>query len=224
MKTRVVASLFLGALVLPVAASAQVRDGVPIERLTPPSMTLVRATVPIDLERPVELAFGRGSQATILVGVFVADDAERATRMLEHLRETTSGELGTVTGVGSVAMGDRAFVAFVRDNVFAVVRSVDGSDVTAIATHVDRAILASPRARRVRPSVARFVLPSVQSGAALPIGIEGDVLEAYFDVTGDAYVRRTASGWSLVRSGGGSFAVDAITVDSRLRMSRAITR
>lgn len=224
MNTRIIASVFVGALLFPIAAGAQVRDGVPIERLTPPSMTLVRANVPVDLERPVELAFGRGSQATVLVGVFVANDAARATAMLDHLRETTSGELGVVTGIGSVAAGDRAFVAFVRDNVFALVRSVDGSDVTAIAAHVDRAILASPRARRVRPSVARFVMPSVQSGAARPIAIEGDVLEAYFDVTGDAYVRRTAAGWSLVRSGDGSFTVDAITVDSRLRMSRAVTR
>jgi hypothetical protein len=233
MNTRafVLSSVFLwagllaaGLLVGPAAASAQVRDGVPIARLTPPSTTLSSVSVSVSLDQPVELAFARGTEQrpSILVSVLVADDATAARTALARLVETTSGSLGELAGIGSIARGDRAFVAFARDNVFALVRSTDGSDVVAIAEHVDRAILAAPIAPRVRPTAARLVMPSVQNGAALPIAVEGDVLGAFVEANGDAYVRRTRTGWSLVRSGTGAYDVEAITVDSKLRLSRAV--
>jgi hypothetical protein len=197
-------------------ASAHAQRAVPVARVTPPSFELVDVDVP-DLEsEPVRLRFAPAGQrrAELLVDVRIAGDRRGAQDAAQWLRETTAGPLRALEGIGDAAAGDAGFVAFVRDEVFVVVRRIGGAhDAVAIARGLDAALLE----RIDAPLPGAFVRVPTQVEASAPIVLSPEILAAHVLVEGPGLARRTPAGWTIARTGAGPLAVRVIAFDRGLR-------
>lgn len=201
-------------------ALAQVR-GVPVEALTPAGMHLVDVDVPEVDRVPVRLRFAPAPQgrAEVLVDVLLEDDAPSAGAAAAWFRETVSGELPAIAGIGDAAVGDAGLVAFVRDDVLVVVRRIAGAhDVSSIARSIARAI--DPARSAGGPHLA--VAPrDPQVGETIPIHVAG-ALALHVTADGPAQARRTRSGWVLSRSGAGPITLRVVIVDRLVRRSERV--
>ncbi len=190
--------------------------GALVAAVTPPGMHLVDVDVP-DVDRvPVRLRFAPAPQARaeLLVDVLVSDDAPSAAEAAAWFRETVSGELPELGGIGDAAAGDAGLVAFVRGEVFVIVRRVAGGhDAVAIARAIDRSL----RERRASPpSAVRLDVASPQVGETRPIRA-GDALAMHVTASGPGEARRTRQGWTLTRTAPGAIELHVVVIDRALR-------
>lgn len=190
--------------------------GALVAAVTPPGMHLVDVDVP-DVDRvPVRLRFAPAPQARaeVLVDVLVGDDAPSAAEAAAWFRETVSGELPELGGIGDAAVGDAGLVAFVRGEVFVIVRRVaGGQDPVAIARAIDRSL----RERRASPPSGVTVdVPAVPVGETRPIA-RGDALAMHVTASGPGEARRTRQGWTLTRTAQGAIELHVVVVDRALR-------
>lgn len=213
------AAVFLVALPLPLVlacASAHAQRAVSVERVTPPGFVLVDVDVPALESEPARLRFAPEGQrrAELLVDVRIASDRRGAHDAARWLRETTAGQLGELEGLGDAAAGDAGFVAFVRDEVFVVVRRIGGAhDARSIARGIDHALLE----RRELPLPRAFVEVPPQVDGTAPIQLAPEIVGAHVTVEGPGLARRTPSGWLIERSGPGPLTVRVVAFDRHLR-------
>lgn len=211
------ASALLVTLPLALACvSAHAQRAVSVEEVTPPGWVLIDVDVPEHESAPVRLRFAPEGQARteLLVDVLIAGDRRGAHDAARGLRETTAGELGEVQGVGDAAAGDAGFVAFVRGEVFVVVRRIGGShDAIAIARRIDASLLQ----RREVALPRAFVQVPARIETVAPIQLGPEVLGAHVSVEGPGLARRTADGWLVARSGPGPLTVRVVAFDRHLR-------
>lgn len=205
-------------------ASAQslVHGGVLPEQLVPAGLHLVDVTVPAVDARSVHLGLAPTGQrtSTHTLDVDVAADATTARARLTWFRQTVSGEFPAIRGLGDEAYGDAGLLAFVRDNVFVVVRRIAaGGDVAPLAAHIDRAIAAAP-AGATSASSPSLRLDEIDEGESRAVQTPADLLAMHLVAEGDAYARRTRTGWVVTRTGPGEYRVRVRVVDQRLRQSR----
>lgn len=204
-------------------ASAHAQRAVPVERVTPPSFELRDVDVPELASEPVRLRFAPAGQrrAELLVDVRIAADRRGARDAARWLRETTAGDLPALNGLGDVAMGDAGLCAFVRDEVFVVVRRIAGAhDAIAIARGLDAALTE----RIDAPLPGAFARIPAQLEASAPIELSPEVLAAHVLVEGPGHARRTPNGWTIARTGAGPLTVRVIAFDRGLRRLEHIAR
>ena len=202
-----------------------VRAGVDVESLVPAGMVRREVVAPDVAGMPARLVLSAANDAQpqLLVDVLVAADTAHARVAFEWSRRTLAREVGAPTAiVGDVAVATSNVVAFARDNIAVRIHRVGGAaDVLAVARLIDAAILAAPRGAPSASAVdVRFADPQV--GSAVPVRIAGDAIAVELTVADEriATVRRTATGWLLVRRAAGRIAIHSVAVDSRLRVAR----
>jgi hypothetical protein len=229
-----IASFVAAAVITSTActAAAQLRAGLPIESLraavASSGLAVRDARVPGSADVPVRVALAReGAQdAQAIVDVWIAPTAAEArawladhgsTAMQAPLHERARG-----TFFADTASGSAGFAAIARDNVAAIVRSVDPAvDAAAIALAIDAAVAASPVGTpRPRSIPAPEVPADLEVGGSHPVQVPGDVVAVRVVATGDAYARRTPNGWMVTRTGAGAFEVHVEAVDALLRYVR----
>ena len=211
------------ALAAPAIARPVMRQGVPVEALTPVGLERVRVRVPRAEGQPVRLTYAAAGtrRAQVLIEVVVGADAEQARVALEHWRHQLARDLPVVDGVGDEAYGTSASIAFVRDNVMVAVRRVDGeADILELATTADAAVMGAPRGRPTPARLEVAVPPTLARGEDVDVAAPSDVLAADVRVEGPARVRRTRDGWRLSRTADGAVRVRMVAVDGLLRVTR----
>jgi len=205
---------------LPAIASAQIA-GVPVDSLTPDGLARVDVSVPEHARHGVRLTYAAEQGAPALrLDVLVASDARAAADAAAWFEQTVAGDLPALARLGDDARGDAGLVAFVRDNVFVVVRSIDGrgGDCRARAAAIDAALRSAPRGRPV--SDARVRVGDLGPGLT-PLQLPDSVLAAHVVASGSAAARRTRDGWSVRRRGDGAWTVRVLAVDRMLRRIEA---
>ncbi len=212
MRASVLASLLVLFSCAP--ALAQTR-GVALEAFTPAGMRRVDVDVPeVDhVPERQRYAPANATRAEVLVDVLLSEDAPSARAAAAWFRETVSGELPEIDGLGDGAAGDAGLVAFVHDTALVVVRRITGAhDVLAIARAIDRAIApASGALAAVR------VEGNPQPGGPPARIVATGAIGMYVTVTGPGEARRTRDGWVVARSAPGPLRVHLVTVDAQLR-------
>lgn len=204
-------------------AGAEARAGVPVLSLAPDGMALLDADVPSAQDHPVALAFGdpRTKEPAVLVDVLVAPSAAAARAALAAFVRSASLPLPAREGIGDVAYGGAALLAFARDNVMVAYRRLDaGIDAVALAGIADAAILDAPFGRPAAAARAGLELVSGRAGdppVRIPAG-EGSIASRVV-VDGPAYARRTSAGWLIVRTGEGTVRAGVVAVDDLLRVT-----
>ena len=215
-------ALSLAVMLLPLAAHAQ-RAGVDVETLSP-GAAIVDVSVSDHGLASIYFAPPHAHQAaTLRVDVRVASDANGARTAAAWFRETTSGALPELAGIGEHGAGDPGLIAFVRENVFVVVRAIqDGADVRALAQSIDAAIQRAPA--RLSASAPVHVRTPARVGELVPVSLPQDVIGAYVVASGAGYARQTPRGWSIVRTREGAIRARIATVDRWLRVQISSSR
>jgi len=198
-------------LVLSVSATAvaQQRVGLPVD-----SVAFADAQrVDVDASDPygwVRISFE--GDRRVRMDVRVLRDARDARAALQDVVRTTSGEL-PVLSFADAAFGDARFVAFVRDNIVAIVRS---ERALGDARVVDAAIRAAPLGV---PDLSPIPvdLPQLAIGVPTPIQLGSDVLSVHIVAHGPAVARKTSRGWVVTRTGPGEARLETRACDTLLR-------
>jgi hypothetical protein len=201
------------------APAAAQRAALDVDSLAPAGLRLIDVRVRDQESIPVRLSFAQsGSRAEISIDVSLERDAASARHSLRRLVDTTQGELPAVDGIGETALGGTALLAFVRENVFVIVRAIaPDRDALEIARHLDAAILRAPRG--TPRASTRIQIPDVQEGTTRPIETSEDVLALHAYASGDVNVRNTRGGWVVSRVGSGEARISVVVVDRSLRRS-----
>jgi len=205
----------------PAAAAAQIA-GVPVDALTPDGLERIDVAVPERASHGVRLTYAAAGQATpaLRIDVLVAADARAAADAAAWFEQTVAGELPALAGLGDDARGDGGLVALLRDNVFVVVRSIDGrgGDCRARAAAIDATLRAAPRGPAT--SRARVSVPALAPGLTA-VQLPDAVLAAHVAASGSAAARRTRAGWAVLRRGDGAWSVRVLAADRLLRRIEA---
>lgn len=205
----------------PAVAAAQIA-GVPVDALTPDGLERVDVSVSELANHGVRLTYAPAGQraASLRIDVLVAPDARTAADAAAWFEQTVAGDLPPLTGLGDDARGDAGLIALRRDNVFVVVRSIDGrgGDCRAHAAAIDAALRAAPRGRPAAD--ATLAIPALEPGLT-PLQMPDAVLAAHVHASGSAAARRTRTGWSVLRRGDGPWSVRVVAADRLLRRIEA---
>ena len=195
--------------------------GVPLESLTPPGMQRLSIEAPSAPDRSVRLSYGSEASVRVRVEVLIGRDGAEARAALEDWRRALVRPPGAVE-LGDGGYGEGPLWGWVRDNVFAAVRIVDGeADGAAIAAHVDEAVKAAPAGEATAAAVPDRVYDDGQPGETpLPLSFPAGLVAASVRVCGPGYARRTRDGWVLVRTDPGAVTVRVLGVDALLRVTR----
>ncbi len=236
MRTFLLAVAAVGALAAPAAAKTVVRSGVPIDSLTPEGLTRGDVVAPAAEGLPVRIAYaGADGKPAVVIDVLVAADAAGARAALETTRRGVSrAEAATErSDLGDVGFGAGRIAGFAKDNVMIVVRRVAGSaQAEDLAAAALAAVEAAPTDKHARTVVRLSSAPvvTIAGGAAtgarevarMSVGgsAGSEVVAARVVATGAGHARmRSATEWSLVRTGEGVIQVSVRIVDSMLRVS-----
>jgi len=201
------------ALLTPSLAAAQIA-GVPVDALTPDGMHRVDVNLPFHAGVQLFYAPEGQARATLRVDVEVGSDAADAADAAAWFVRTSAGALPRLDGVGDHARGASDLVAFVRDNVFVVVRPLtQGPDGVSIAHRLDDVIQRAPRGSTASAPVA---LPALTTGSNA-LQLPGWVLASNVEARGAASARRTRGGWVVSLGESAPYGLTVQTCDAMLR-------
>ena len=211
-------ALALCASLVPLAAGAQARAGLPLEGLAPEGHVVARVLAPDSVDAPVRVALSSAQGAhSFTIDVWVRDSSSAARALCTDAAPTLSSEgVERLAGLGDLAWrGGARVVAFARYNVFVIVTASDGADAAALATRLDAQITRAP-ASATSPRHLDRSLPSAVGSRT--VAMPGDVAAMNVVVSsGPASARRVPGGWMLTREGPGEARISAIVVDAFLR-------
>lgn len=221
----VLAAAFAAMSVTEVARADVVHAGVSLDAIVPSGMVRTMVVAPAQAGMPVRVVLASSPQgrAELVVDVAVLASSRAARAMFAQQAETRAARvLPAISGLGDAAAGGGRFVLFVRDNiVVAVLATRLDADVTAVAQHIDDAVVAAPAGA---PSATRVVPRwndrALTQQSATRLTLDGDLVASEVSITsGPARVRRLRDGWLLMRTAPGRFTLSTLTVDSHLRVS-----
>ena len=202
-------------------ASAQVRAGLDVERLTPASMSLLDVQLAAVPEQPVRLVYAyQGQSAPVrFIDVYVGSSAADARRAFLLYLESLAVVPALRASLGHGAFGEGDLIAFHRDNIFVVLRDLEGGSVEDAASRIDRLIQRAPAGSPRAPNnLARLetLAPSSSRVHQFP----RQVLAAHIQATSEgAAARRRGEGWFLSAGADTPAGFTVRVADRRLRQT-----
>jgi hypothetical protein len=206
-----------------------VHGGIDLSALVPDGFVVEEVIAPQNAGHPVRVrllpAANRGAPGATVLFIAVTESRGLATAALDAQLRGHARELTRAPELGDIAYAGERGIFLARDNVFAGIRSerMDGAQLERWAQRVDDAIRHAPAGPARSPLTARPTALSQATFDVNEVALPAATLAAYVAVEGPGYARRTAGGWSVVRTGPGHARVVVTTVDRRLRCTSIVS-